>query len=182
MKFEKFKDPFDLLRNMHRIKYAAWDNTKEEPIFSDDPRFSDPVYMNENMRVLFPYETWRKGIGTCWECALLQYVALRGYTSKTFYIDINWGKQDSSFHTHLGTTFELDNSFWWFEYSWYGYRGIHGPYHDIDTIYHTIKGLYRKSYKDGKIFLNPEVDVDSLLSLSIITSYDIMYAGRGEEV
>lgn len=94
------------------------------------------------------FEKYRTGV--CWD--YVHYEAKwfkdHGYKYETYYIEVNDGSGDCPTHTFL--VFYLPNStkVYYFESSWYQYRGIE-EFNDINSLLKTVKDRHSAMSKDN---------------------------------
>lgn len=105
-----------------------------------DKEFEDFYYL------LSPEELLEKRCGTCWEQVELERKLFQdiNINSETFFI-CTYGIDAAPCHTFL--VYESNNNFYWFEHSWYDYKGIH-EYPSLEELLLDVKFKFIKSNKD----------------------------------
>ena len=158
-------NPYQLLKKMANkpIMYGWYDYVNKKIITPNDKEFDIEGYFDKNCRVLKPLEVWRTGVETCWGTTLLEWFELKrmGLNPRAFYIEGN----DA---THSAVYYEDEGKIFWFEYSWNVYRGIHGPYNNVDRFFEILLQQHianQKTYKTVK-FLNKSFNVEALVNLN----------------
>lgn len=151
----------DLLKKMDIIKYGFM--TKDGKKITEDSGniFDDGDFFMKNCRILQPEEVWKYKVGTCWDQSLLEYNFLKkkSYTQKFVYIEL---VDPGNSHTCI---FFEDNREWFrIEHSWRSYKGILGPYKDLDEGIKELVKQHKKQYPEGKkLFVNKDVKADKML-------------------
>lgn len=178
----EYMDPLRLLAQLAPIQYGWWYEEKKKIITWKDPEFKKPRFFEENCHVLKPEEVWARGCGTCWDLTLLIYDALSHMQFRelqTFYFEAKAPK-GNVISTHTSVLFREPSSkqFFWFEFSWYQHRGIHGPYTSVDKFFDSLKRDYITSSGEKLLYLNPGFDAASLLKLDVITAEKFVEIAR----
>jgi hypothetical protein len=165
--------PYLLLKKMEkrRIRYGYWDTSKKQVIHDRHPLFFDDDYIESHCFILHPNEVWLYGVGMCWDISLMVYTELKNHS-----IDVNipfavW-KRQKEIITHTPILFKYKNNpkWYWFEYSAFKFRGIHGPYFtdyrkSVNTIY--TKEMYHPQHK--LIHINYNIPIEKLLNIKHLT-------------
>ena len=88
-------------------------------------------------RLKSPEETIQRKLGNCHDQSLLELRCLRKHNydaGQLFFIEVSDGEEVGG-NTHTLTWYKDDHSkLWWMEHSWENYRGIHGPYNNINDL------------------------------------------------
>ena len=110
---------------------------------------------DEEYRLQTSEETLQYKIGICWDHVELERELFKGYDFKTYFISYN---KDFWIKTHTFLVYRENNSYYWFENSWYYYQGVH-KYNSLNELlvdiskkhlkYHKING---KTINDVKIY------------------------------
>lgn len=112
--------------------------------------------------------------GHCWETAELTNKELTklGFSCQTLYLtnDILYNEDTVTHSTIIYKNRE--NEYYWFEWAWLKYEGIHGPYKDLDCVLKFVINIFNKTYKNiaiaklsniGLINLTNETDYINLI-------------------
>ncbi|MBR1718275.1 MAG: hypothetical protein IJ715_03285 [Bacilli bacterium] len=96
--------------------------------------------------LLSPDELIKSKYGVCWDQVELEryYLDKQNIKSNTYFI-VEY--DDKIYPTHTFLTVEDNNKFYWFEHSWYPYRGIH----EYDSINELLKDVKLKFSKNKNI-------------------------------
>ncbi|MDD4706157.1 MAG: hypothetical protein PHS24_02965 [Bacilli bacterium] len=128
---------------MHDIQYGYL-NLNNEPIQEVDSKF------DEEYRLQTPKETLKYKVGVCWDQVELERVLFKGYDFKTYFILYNsnfWGP------THTFLVYEDHNNYYWFENSWFNYRGIH-KYKTLNELFYDIASKHLKFHELKNLGIN----------------------------
>lgn len=159
-----------ILDSLSSVEYGFYDYKHKKPLIEDELEKADSKYIHYNCRVLKPDELLKYKVGTCWDTSLYIYSKLKeaGYRKvRLIYLEI-WDKQ---FTTHACTVYQHINSklWYWMEYSWEKYRGIHGGIFRFDFLIKRIRDYFCNEYHVSKPeYINISVDVDKLLACPIL--------------
>lgn len=175
--------PFELLIKLSPIQYGWWDEEKQKVITWKDPEFNQPGYFEKHLHILKPAEVWQHKCGTCWDTTLLIYDELIRMKYKD--VDAFWfeskSASSSAMSTHTSVLFQDPTSkkYFWFEYSWFQHKGLHGPFDSKAQFFSILKKDYILPTGEKLVFLNESFDAKFLLSLDIIRAEDFVKIARG---
>lgn len=117
---------------MKDISYGYTD--KNGTVHTDfGPEFSD-------YRLQSPEELLKSKYGICWDTVELQRELLKEYNPQTYFV-VYYDDYKCPSHTFI--TFEKNGKFYWYEYSWEMYRGLH----EYDLMQDLINILAEKHLK-----------------------------------
>ena len=179
-------NPLQLLSKLAPINYGWWHDAKQKLITWKDKEFDNPRIFEENCRITKHEEVWAHGGGTCWDLTLLIYQALCKSNSceqvQAFYVECQ-NKKRELVSTHTAVLFKepTNRQFFWFEFSWWQHRGIHGPFESPDRFFKEFEKTF--IYPDNKSmsFLTKSFDVDALLKMDRISTTDFLNIARKEK-
>ena len=140
------RTPEELLRWMNCISYG-WYSYEDQSFHGTDD--DDPTdYFYKYYRLQTPEELVRRQIGVCWDCTELEreWFEKHNYQFGVFYLEID-NRQECPSHTFL--VYRENNRYYWFEHSWYDYRGIHGYVRLQDLLYDVIT-KHQKANRDDR--------------------------------
>jgi hypothetical protein len=125
---------------LNEIDYGFKDKNNFN-ILNDDKKWDSEFY--KFYYLLTPEELLEKKCGVCWDQVELERKLFDDYKIdyKTYFICID-DKKSLPSHTFL--TFNYNNKIYWFEHSWYDYRGIH-EYNNLYDLLNDLKGKFIKS-------------------------------------
>jgi hypothetical protein len=147
-----------------KIQYGWYDIVHNKKIYPNSKEWNTPGYFNSYCKVLKPDEFWKYKIGSCWDISLWEYTELiKFYNCNYIYLE-NTNIRVS----HAAVCYSEYNKWYWFEFSWLKYEGIHGPFKNFKMALDIIKEKFKKEY-NNITFFNPNVDVKKILSADIIT-------------
>lgn len=140
----------------------------------------------EKCRILKPNEVWAHNGGTCWDTSLLIYQELSKSNIceqlQAFYFETQ-DKNRKMLSTHTAVLFREQKSrqFFWFEFSWWQNRGIHGPYNSITQFKNELEKNF-VAPDGGKIsYFTSSFDVEALLKMDRISAADFLKVSRKEK-
>ena len=144
------KYKLDLLMNkMSDINYGYI--VDGENIFKDDGTDSKELF-HKHYRLLDPATLIKTKHGVCYDQVELEryYLDLDNIKSDTYFI-IEYDNENS--HTHTFLVVADKDKYYWFEYSWQHYRGIH-EYNSLDELLRDVKEKFSLNglYKDVRLF------------------------------
>jgi len=125
---------------MQDIEYGYLNNKKQIIIEIDDN-------FDEEYRLQTPEDTFKYQIGVCWDQVELERKLFKGYDFKTYFILFNndfWGP------THTFLVYKKNNYYYWFENSWFDYRGIH-KYNNLNELLFDIASKHIKHHQLNNI-------------------------------
>ena len=127
---------------MEEIDYGFKDDQNNN-LVEDDDKWND---FSKFYYLLSPEELLKTKCGVCWDQVELErnLFEKNNIDCKTYFIYIDDNKNLPS-HTFL--TYSVDNIFYWFEHSWYNYKGIH-KYNNEKDMLEDIKNKFIDSRKD----------------------------------
>ena len=130
-----------IMNIMNEIEYGFLDQDNQNLAHSKnwDEKFPKIYYL------LSPEELLKTKVGTCFDQVELERKLFNDYNIlvKTYFIYSYISKDNIPSHTFL--TFEYQNKIYWFEHSWYQYKGIH-EYLNLNNLLHDIKNKFLKSH------------------------------------
>jgi len=97
-----------------------------------------------------PEQVVKDKVGHCWETTELANLELTklGYICQTLYMTNN-NLYNSETVTHSTLIYkDKKNNYYWFEWAWYKYTGIHGPYFSIEELIKLITTNFIKTHKN----------------------------------
>ena len=159
-------NPYELLNLIptKNVRYGVYDELKYKAIYDDDTNY-DKKYLFENGVVIHPKKLLRYKVGTCWDTSLFFWYYLnrmKGIKAYALYVE--------SFNerSHMLSYYVDENKRWyWIEYSWWYYRGIHGPFSEKKYLFNHIENMFNNTdYKNYIHIANYDVDLGKLLSAS----------------
>lgn len=147
------KDKVNNIMNiLDTINYGFLDNDGNN-IFDDkdsEDKFNQVYYL------LSPDELLNKKVGVCWDQVELERKLFNesNIECKTYFIYLD---DNNYLPSHTFLVFKNNGKFYWFEHSWYDYRGIY-EYNTLNELLIDIEDKFRDSKKD---------EVDSNLDIHI---------------
>lgn len=129
---EKINEIMDI---MEQIEYGFCDENDLNMRFSNPKKWDDEF--DDYYYLLRPEELLIKKCGVCWDQVELERYLFsnNNISNKTYFIYTD-DNEDLPSHTFL--TFQLNNKFFWFEHSWYDYKGIH-EYTTLNQLLSDVK-------------------------------------------
>lgn len=170
-----FKNPYELIISLCKanVKYGKYDiKNKILRLPDSEELWNDNEYWCRQT-ILKPYEVWKYKAGTCFDLSLLLWYQINKMEYTRPYV---WFIESFEGNQHAAVYAKTRYGWIWVEYSWYIYRGIHGPYSSKKELFDNIM-LYIKLdeyYKDKIRVTNTNVNFLPLLKLDIITINDFM--------
>lgn len=148
-----FSEINKIMSIMDTIEYGFKDNSGNNIINVDskkwDEQFGEFYYLQT------PSELLESKCGVCWDQVELerQLFSEKNINLKTYFIYI---LDDNMLPSHTFLTFEFNNKIYWFEHSWYKYRGIH-EYKNENELLKDITNKFIKDHnevsKNSKLYL-----------------------------
>jgi hypothetical protein len=140
-----------IMEILNEIDYGFKDNNNFNIL--DDIKKWDNEF-DKFYYLLSPEELLEKKCGVCWDQVELERKLFTDYKidTKTYFIYID-DKKNLPSHTLL--TFNYNNKIYWFEHSWYDYKGIH-EYNNLNDLLNDLKNKFIKS-REKEIDNNYEV-------------------------
>lgn len=135
--FEKIDNPNDLqIFLAENIKYGFVSKTGKKYFFGDKNWGRD---WYKSCIVQSADKLLETKCGTCWDQVELErkWFFDNNYKFNTYFFWFDIGSENNH-PTHTILAFEENNKFYWFENSFYGYRGIH-EYNTINELINDIK-------------------------------------------
>lgn len=167
--------PYDLLNRLseNKIDYGFYDYKHDKSVKPNDPEWQTAESFEELCRVLKPSEVWEKQIGTCWDLTLLEFDELTKmrYRPEVVYVETILPNKEPQTHTFVYFEEPKARGWYWFEYAWYMYCGLHGPFTSKNSLFNIIKQRITKDL-GYKLVLWKEVKssvFQKLLSIDPIT-------------
>ena len=141
-----------IMETMNTIEYGYLDDNGKN-IISDIQKWDNEFHIF--YKLLTPDELLKTKCGVCWDQVELERKFFRDINikAKTYFIYIKDGDMLPS-HTFL--TFEYNNKHYWFEHSWYIYKGIH-EYETEQDLLNSVKNNFLKEHNhirdNSKLYL-----------------------------
>ena len=131
-----------IMSSMEEIDYGFKDN-QDFNLIEDDNKWND---FSNFYYLLSPEELLDKKCGVCWDQVELErnLFEKNNIDCKTYFIYID---DNENLPSHTFLTYSVDNKFYWFEHSWYDYKGIH-EYNNEEEMLEDIKNKFIDSRKD----------------------------------
>lgn len=113
----QFYNEFEIMKLMENIEYGWIDKNNSKHTIVDE------TYL-DNYVLQAPKEIIKNKIGVCWDQVELERYYFKGndWNVKTYFI-VHYDNDKCPTHTFL--TFEKNNKYYWFEHSWFVFKGIH---------------------------------------------------------
>lgn len=144
--------PEKLLKWMDVIEYG-WMDKKFKKYYNFDEWYNKVYFHN-------PKETFKHKIGTCYEQTIFEYHVFsnqfKEYELKMFHI------QQFYVSNHSFLMFKKNDKWYHFEHSFYIYRGIHGPFNNINEAMVPIKKFMIKTSKQNKTYKNKGFNITKI--------------------
>lgn len=181
---------YDLLTKMGSIplQYGMYDKTKGKVLTGNDlAKINGTAEVADRCIVMHPAEVWKNKAGTCWDCTLLEYDELKrmGYKDITgVYYEVFSPKTNKVRTSHSFIIYKEKNSsgYYWFEYSWFNHRGLHGPYSSKEDIYPVVeKATLSDCPGDTISYWNKNLDIPIILEMDEISIMGFMAIAYPEE-
>lgn len=137
---ESIKTPEELLSWMNFIGYG-WTSIKDNRVYGigeDD----DGEDFYKYYRLQSPQETIDRKYGVCWDQVEVERV---WFDHKKIPYDIYYIDHETTTHTFL--VFKRNGKYYWFEHSWYTYRGIH-EYDSLDVLLEDVRQKHYSTIDD----------------------------------
>lgn len=129
------EEELEIFALMENIDYGWVDknNIKHDKI---DETYSDDYILQS------PDEIIKSKIGVCWDQVELEryYFEAKNCKVKTYFI-VHYDGNKCPTHTFL--TYEKNNKYYWFEYSWKKFKGIH-EYNSLKELLLDVKNKFIK--------------------------------------
>ena len=108
----------------------------------------------EEYQLETPQEVIKNKMGVCWDQVELERFYFHNYDVQSYFIAY-YGNDECPTHTFL--VVKKDNIYYWFEHSWFKYRGIH-PYFKEEELLKDVKNKFiesslPKEYDPDKLYL-----------------------------
>lgn len=165
---------YELLRYFYKnkIEYGFWDYVNQCKVTSEEDR-NNKEYIDKQCCILHPYEVIEHNLAVCWDLSMCAYYYLNKFININAYV---FFIESFNNRTHASCYYSENKDEWyWFEYSWYWYAGIHGPFPSKKELFININDMVRCSdYKDYIKVANLNVNVDKILKLDLIRPKDFM--------
>lgn len=145
-----------LLEFMKPFKYGWYDKSIKK--FNYDPNVDDNYWYNNCLVINHNLDKYKSG--TCWDQSIYEYQQLK----KFYKCQMVFIGHKNGCHTYI--IYLKNNKYYWFENAWNKYRGIHGPYDNVDEI---IKETTKKLEPVGKSVVNKNVNIQKLIKTKDLT-------------
>lgn len=142
----------EIMDKMNLIDYGFLDSNGEN-IIEDEERWEKEFYLFYHLQS--PSELLETKVGVCWDQVELErdLFSKTPYNFCTYFIYIN---EDDMLPSHTFLVYEDNSKYYWFEHSWYDYKGIH-EYNDLDSLLLDIVNKFYESHtevsRDSKYYL-----------------------------
>lgn len=148
-KIEDVRSPEELLQFLNqKIKYGFVKKSNGQILEDQNSKEWRDVWLKEYY-LQRPEELLKNKYGVCWDFVELErdWFSKKGYEYRTFYMAvIKKGGSNLPTHTFLVYKDKNNNKWYWFEYSWSAYRGIH-EYGDIGVLLGNVSEKNLNSIK-----------------------------------
>jgi hypothetical protein len=136
------KEIFDLFGE---IKYGWVDKSNQKHYVVDN------TYSN-NYKLQSPEEVTVNKLGVCWDQVELERALFsdNGLAVKTYFI-VHYDNDKCPTHTFL--TYKNNNNIYWFEHSWFKYKGIH-EYKSLKELLVDVRNKFIVDQLDGNFNQN----------------------------
>lgn len=133
-----------IMNIMEKIEYGFPDEDGNNLIITNPKKYEEDFY--KFYYLLTPTELLEKKYGVCWDQVELErYLFEKNKINvKTYFIYIN---DNDNLPSHTFLTYQSHNNFYWFEHSWYQYKGIH-KYNSLKELLLDVKQKFINSHKD----------------------------------
>jgi len=136
----------DILNNIMNIMETIEYGFKENNInilYNNSYRWNNEF--NDFYYLQTPKELLKSKCGVCWDQVELERYLFEKEKIKcnSYFIYI---KDGDNLPSHTFLTFNYNNKYYWFEHSWYKYKGIH-EYNSITELLHDVIQKFLKEYK-----------------------------------
>ena len=130
----------EIYNKLETIKYGF--------IFEGKDISDDELSFSKNYRLQSPEELVKSKYGVCWDQVEYERYLFDHYNinCKSYFIYLN---DHEGLPSHTFMVVQDDSKYYWFEHSWYDYRGIH-EYNDINELFEDIINKFIKSHDDIK--------------------------------
>lgn len=125
---------------LNEIEYGFKDEN-DNNILNDAKKWDNEFY--KFYYLLSPEELLLKKCGVCWDQVELERKLFEEFKMKctTYFIYID---DNNNLPSHTFLTFNYNNKVYWFEHSWYEYKGIH-EYNNINDLLKDLIDKFIKS-------------------------------------
>lgn len=164
--------PFDIFSLLQGIQYGFYDTLTNTIITPDNPLFSQENYFSKYMRCMSSQEILQYKAGICWDVSLLSFDYLQQYSLpkkyishlSLFYTEMTDTK-NKNMQTHSAVYYtDMRNKQWyWFEYSWYEYSGINGPFISKTDMLNTIQKLLCQQTNKKITYFRDNVNANTII-------------------
>ena len=143
----------EIMNIMNEITYGFKDHNDNNIMETDQKKWDNEFY--SFYYLLTPEELLEKKCGVCWDQVELERKLFldNNISIKTFFIYLDNGK-DLPSHTFL--IFKQNNKYYWFEYAWSTYKGIHEYENEEELLNDVIlkfKCDHKEINKNTKLYL-----------------------------
>lgn len=133
----------EIMNIMNDIEYGFKDDKGNNIIETDIEKWDnefDKFYFLQT-----PEELLDSKCGVCWEQVELERKMFKdaGYDIKTYFI-YSYNVENNQAPSHTFLVYEKDTKYYWFEHSWFDYKGIH-EYDKLKNLLLDIKSKFLKS-------------------------------------
>ena len=119
-------------------------------VFTDfEPDFQ--ANMDKYYKLRLGEDLIRSGYGVCWDvCELERDFLISAHIPHECYFLESFVSRDEGGPTHTFALYQENGKWYWFEYTWLYYRGIH----EFDTKQQALKDIYNKyvDFYDRKLY------------------------------
>lgn len=183
------KNAYDLLNKMAAlpIQYGLWDKQNNRAMTGKELwEVNGTAEISDRCIVMHPDEVWKRKLGTCWDCTLLEWEELKkmGYRYiKGVYFEQQTQKGRFTRTTHSFIIYKENGSklFNWFEYTWYNFCGLHGPYNTEEEIYTAVQRCALSEHnRDVISYWNKDLNIKKILEFPEISIMDFLSVAHPE--
>ena len=128
--------------------YNELENIQYGYIYNGNDISDDQYKFGKYYRLQSPDELLKSGYGVCWDQVEYErYLFDKDNISyKSYFIYLN---DHDGLPSHTFMVITNNDKYYWFEHSWYDYKGIH-EYNNIDDLFNDVIDKFIYSHKDIK--------------------------------
>lgn len=146
------KTPEELLKWMDCIEYGWMDKNHKK--YTDFNAPDDPQLWWNNCVIATPEEVYKYKVGTCYEQTWFEH-----------YFFKKWGIEHKLIHiqqyyasNHSFLSYKKNEKWMYFEHSFAKFRGIRGPFNNVNQITRLVYSFMERFEKSGKGYNSVEID------------------------
>ena len=143
--YKSYNDLYDLLSTM---KYGYPDKNGQNIAITDPKTFDDDNWFYQNWKLLSPSKMKHCKCGVCYDFVEFEreYLKKRNINSRSFFMGYQSVGDDFDGPTHTFLVTEDGKYFYWLEYSWYKYKGIH-RYNTFEDLLSDVADKFIEGYQ-----------------------------------